>query len=231
MTLAPLVVALIVLVAFAPPALLAWRLRNLEIIRPEPWRGIVIAFAWGATGAVAASILVETWFLDVPLTGLRAGFIGLVLVAPIVEEILKAAGLGLVRDDDPEPEDGYIYGAIAGLGFAATENVLYVITSLTLGGITSGVTTLLYRTIATVTLHAAATAWTGHGIWQARRTGRYSRIPLYLLAAIALHAAFNWLTTYGLLLGAAAGILLAVHSYRRIERRIRSLDTRAPHLG
>ena len=48
-----------------------------------------------------------------------------VIIAPIIEELSKALGLRLIKNQIFELEDGLIYGAVAGFGFAATENLIY----------------------------------------------------------------------------------------------------------
>lgn len=217
----------VLVVAFVAPLLLVLRLRGLEDHRPEPWRRVVRAFVWGATGAILIAVVVETAFLDMPLAGLGAGIVSLVLVAPVVEEVAKALGLVFVRDEDPEPEDGFIYGGVAGLGFAATENVLYALTALSLGGIGASAATLVYRSVATVALHAAASAWAGYGLWQQRRTGLPGIFIPFLIGAVLLHALFNLLTSFGIVLSTLAAVGVAVLGYRRVEKRVRRLDAAA----
>lgn len=219
-----LVVATIIVIAFLPPVLLAFFLRQAEARRREPWRAVTRAFAWGASGAAFLAILVPLALFDT-LPGALASLWGLVLVAPIVEEVAKALGLRWVRDDDdPEPEDGFIYGGAVGLGFAATENVVYLLAALTTGGLETAAATAFYRTLSSVPLHAAASGWAGYGLWQQRRTGRRGIFLAFLLGAIALHAAYNALASVGILLATLAAVLLAIVSLRRVFRRVHSLD-------
>src|SRR4029079_10387541 len=66
---------------------------------------------------------------------------GPALTAPIVEEFLKGAGLVLlyliVRDEVDDAMDGFVYGALCGLGFAVVEDVVYFMAGF--GGTPSGV--------------------------------------------------------------------------------------------
>lgn len=221
--------ALLLLIAFAPSIILAVRLRNAELHRREPWRALARAFLWGAVGAATLSILAESVLQDrfagaavilpaLPLT--------VVLIAPLIEEVAKATGLFLIRDPAPEPEDGYIYGGAVGLGFAATENAIYVLSAFLVHGEDSAMATALYRGIATVALHGAASAIAGYGIWQARYGGHRMAAVWALLAAIALHMAYNGLSRLqpGWATLLAAGIALV--AYLRIMRRVRILDER-----
>jgi len=117
--------------AFLPPIIYTIWIRNTERIARERWWPIFICFLWGATIAVIASLILEGLLLiPVSLTFADASIIGLViaiLIAPIVEEFTKPLALGLktVKRELDELEDGLIYGAAAGLGFSATENLFY----------------------------------------------------------------------------------------------------------
>lgn len=218
---------LLLAAALAPPVILSIRLRNVERHRPEPWRVLWRAFAWGATLGAALAIAAETW-LDARFAGAAVIGTGLsvsiVLVAPIVEELAKTLGLRVIRDPAAEPEDGYIYGGAVGLGFAATENTIYILAAFVLSGQETAFATALYRGVATVALHGAASAIAGHGIWRARAEGRMAWAAWGLLAAIALHVSYNALAalTSGWATLAAAGMALV--AYLRIVRRVRVLD-------
>lgn len=218
---------LLVLVSLVPPVILSYRLRNVERYRPEPYVVLAQAFAWGAFFAAAIAIVASrlllgyfgtAWFYDVRLTVMA------VLVAPVVEELSKALGLRLIRDRDPEPEDGYIYGGAVGLGFAATENTIYILSALATAGESTAIATALYRGVATVALHGAATALAGHGVWRARYGGQ----PWWALwgigAAIALHVGYNALSKLSLPWATLAAAGVAVVAYMRIMVRVRALD-------
>src|SRR5207244_13024377 len=111
----------------------------------EPWPNLIRAFLWGAVFSVIVAvifslILAATLGQVGPLnTFLIRRFhdpdvvfliIGALIVAPIVEEAAK--GLG-VREGRPEIQgllDGLVYGAAAGLGFSATETLIYGATTV-----------------------------------------------------------------------------------------------------
>lgn len=221
--------ALLLLLAFVPSVILAIRLRNAESQRREPWRALGQAFLWGATLAAALAIFLES-FADRALGGhtflLPTLPVTLVLVAPVVEELVKAAGLGIVHDRDPEPEDGYIYGGAVGLGFAATENMVYILSALLTGGQELAMATALFRGVATVALHGAASAIAGHGIWWTRYGGRRRAAVAALGAAILLHVGYNALATIAVGWATLAAAALAIVAYLRMMRRVRVLDER-----
>lgn len=219
---------LLLAVSFLPPILFALRVRRAERSRPEPWRALAKAFLWGATGAAFLALVVEGGLAangDPVLLGSLSALA--IVVAPVVEESAKAVGLLGIRDADPEPEDGLVYGAMAGLGFAATENLAYVGGALLVGGTDLALVTALYRGVATVALHASATAITGYGVWASRfHLVQGSWLPS-LGAAILLHAAYNGLASVDTAWAFWAALLLATVAFWRILRRIRSLDSRA----
>lgn len=230
MGLDPLPIVFLLAVALAPPVILAVRLRNAERRRREPWRVLWRAFAWGSTIAATLAILFEG-YLDEHFGQARIFAtvlsVTVVLVAPVVEELVKALGLRVIDDRDPEPEDGYIYGGAVGLGFAATENVIYILSAYLFAGERVAFITALYRGVATVALHGAASAIAGHGVWRARYgMGGVGWAVWGLSAAVVLHVVYNALTgvSEGWAALLAAGVALL--AYLRMMRRVRILDER-----
>src|SRR5688572_2864622 len=106
---------------------------ELDLYEREPVSLMLGAFAWGAFAATALSLDAAGWN---EVLGLVAGADaaarwGPVLVAPVIEEFLKGAGLVLLalmaRDEIDDVMDGFVYGAICGLGFAVIEDVVYFV--------------------------------------------------------------------------------------------------------
>jgi RsiW-degrading membrane proteinase PrsW (M82 family) len=106
---------------------------ELDLYEREPVSLMLGAFAWGAFAATALSLDAAGWN---EVIGLVAGADaaarwGPVLVAPVIEEFLKGAGLVLLalmaRDEIDDVMDGFVYGAICGLGFAVIEDVVYFV--------------------------------------------------------------------------------------------------------
>src|SRR5947208_7460320 len=63
--------------------------------------------------------------------------VGAAIVAPIVEEAAKGLGVRAGRPEIQKLLDGLVYGAAAGLGFSATENLFYGIARLLESGPTA----------------------------------------------------------------------------------------------
>ena len=228
----PLLAFLLVLgVSLVPPLLFLRSLRNAERHRREPWSGVLRALAWGATVAVVIAITLELLlepYADAFDPYVAVVSLATVVVAPVVEEGAKALGLVFVRDADPEPEDGFIYGGAVGFGFAATENLFYVGAALLLQGGEVAMITAVYRGLVTVALHGAVSAIAGYGVWRARYDG-YGFLALGgIVLAILLHALYNALVSLslpGATLFAAAGALVV---FWRVRRRVRRMDAATP---
>lgn len=219
--------ALLLAVALVPPVILLYRLRNAERHRPEPYLVLAKAFVWGAIIAAAISIVLQSWvaraFGEATFLLPRLSIM-VVLAAPVIEELAKALGLRAIDDEHPEPEDGYIYGGAVGLGFAATENTIYILSALVFAGEQTAIVTAFYRGVATVALHGAASAIAGHGVWRARYGGELRWAFVGILAAIGLHVAYNALSVQSLPWATLLAAGVAIVAYIRMMARVRALD-------
>jgi len=158
-------------------------------------------------------------------------FLAAVVIAPIVEEFTKPLALRLrsVRYNLDELEDGLIYGAVAGLGFSATENLLYGYSFLSEGFI-AFLLLMAVRSFGGCLLHASATALTGYGYGKSvmNHSSLLGVLPYFILA-ICLHGLYNFVLSYELA-GVVSGLFLAflfvVIAITVVRKRIRSLDQR-----
>jgi RsiW-degrading membrane proteinase PrsW (M82 family) len=179
--------------------LLVWWCDRYE---KEPFWLLAAAFIWGAVPAIFLALAGEI-ALD-PLAGRAASDLGRELVsssvvAPIVEEIVKALALLLIfkwfRDEFDGVLDGIIYGALVGFGFAMTENVFYLVDEFSTEGWVSFGMLAFLRTILFGLNHAFFTAFAGAGLGLARSSRRRAvkvlAPVLGLLAAIGFHALHN----------------------------------------
>jgi RsiW-degrading membrane proteinase PrsW (M82 family) len=162
----------------------------------EAWMPLAAAFLWGA--AAAAPIALEVNDLLLATRGLEGAVP--TLLGPVVEEIAKASALLVIlavwHDEIHDSLDGIVYGTLAGLGFAATENVGYYTLAALQGG-TPGLTRALWlRGLLQGLNHAAFTATIGAAIGWAygRGTRRPARTGIVLIGlglAILVHAVWN----------------------------------------
>jgi RsiW-degrading membrane proteinase PrsW (M82 family) len=192
-----------------------------------------MCFLWGATIAVVAAFILET-VLDIPLqNSFSSGDIRLfllaVVIAPVVEEFTKPLALRLrsVKSQLSELEDGLIYGAVAGLGFSATENLLYGYSFLSEGFVIF-LALMAMRSFGGCLLHASATALTGYGFGKTMmKQSSFLGVLPYFLLAIFLHGFYNFLVSYeffGVLSGLVLAFLFVILAITLIRKKIRTLD-------
>ena len=224
---------ILIFLSFLPPLLYTLWIRNTERCHREQWKPIFLCFLWGATIAIVASLILEI-ILEIPLTyslsrGEMTPFLVTVVIAPVVEEFTKPLALHLksVKSNLDELEDGLIYGAVAGLGFSATENLLYGYSFLSEGFVIFLVFMAL-RSFGGCLLHASATALTGYGYGKTvMNHSSFFRILPYFLLAIVLHGFYNFLLSYefiGAVLGLVLAFLCVILAITVIRNKIRTLD-------
>ncbi len=192
------------------PAVLLLRYFISKDSFPEPTRVVLTTFGLGCViilpvipVALGLMWIVETLGLSAPLAGALVAFMG----AAIPEEGFKWLVLHrycLRHSAFDEPMDGIVYGAAAGLGFAALENVLYVASG--------GVAVAVARGLTAVPMHAALGVIMGEYFGRARfAEGAERRRLLWRawLIPMALHGLYDLpLLTMGKGLGQVADILL-----------------------
>lgn len=219
--------------AFLPPIVYAIWIRNTERFNRERWKAIAFSFLWGATIAIIAALILEI-ILDIQINisfqeGSFYSILLTILIAPFAEELVKPLALRTktIRRELNELEDGLIYGAVAGLGFSATENLFYGMTFLQ-EGLTYFFILMSIRSIGGCLLHASATAITGYGYGKTllRHTSKIRVIP-YFLAAMIMHAGYNFLVsweTIGVVTGLFFAFILVLISIKMIRGKIKRLD-------
>ncbi|WP_089297613.1 PrsW family intramembrane metalloprotease [Actinoplanes regularis] len=198
--------------AILPVPLFAGAFAWLDRYEPEPVKYLVFCFAWGAAVATAVALAVNTgasWLFD--RFGLPEALVA-VLVAPFIEESMKAAGPMLLfwrrRAEWSGITDGIVYCGLSALGFAMVENVLYLgghgyAAGAEEYGPATGLTNVfmifIVRILFSGFAHPLFTAMTGIGLGiSARSADRHMRwlAPIGgLLLAMILHGTFNLLPT------------------------------------
>lgn len=199
----PVGLGLSTIAAFVPAVLYSAIVLYIDRYEAEPWYTLLGAFLWGAVVAVVFSIVFELIAGGIVFAayGPEAGeFIGLAVIAPIVEELTKGAALVVLliafRNEFDDVLDGIVYGALVGLGFAMTENILYFGAIYLEEGVVGLGVLFVLRVVLGGFAHALYTGTTGAGLGWAR--SRYGRgvlrvlVPLgALLLAILQHALWN----------------------------------------
>lgn len=168
----------------------------------EPFWMLATAFFWGALVAVFIAFLFNTAsgvMVAVVTESMEAGqAFAAVISAPIVEEISKALILFIFffakKDEFDGVVDGIVYAAMAGLGFAMTENIQYYGRAALEGSQGLTAVFILRGTIAPFS-HPLFTSLTGIGLGLAHQSRntlvKVITPPLGLMTAIALHSIWN----------------------------------------
>ena len=198
----------------------------------EPAWMLGTAFFWGALVAVFIAFLLNTasdFAVQMMTNSARAGrTFAAVISAPIVEESAKALILFIFffwkKDEFDGVIDGIVYAAMAGLGFAMTENIQYYGKAVMEGG--GGTLTLVFilRGALAPFSHPMFTSLTGIGLGLARQSRstamKFIAPVIGLLAAISMHSIWNgsgaifggvvWVLTYILIMIPSFFIILVV---------------------
>ncbi len=166
-----------VLLAFIPALFYAWLTYWMDRYEKEPRPLLGSAFLWGAIFAAGGAYILNTVFgiamYAITADELVASFVTGSFSAPLVEESLKGLAVLLVflvfRKEFDSVLDGIVYAAVTALGFAATENVLYMLQA---GYAEAGWDGLWYLFFLRVILgawnHPTYTAFIGIGLASAR---------------------------------------------------------------
>lgn len=256
-------VTVIALVALAPAILYLLWIRGTERYRTAAWGPILSAFAYGALFATLVAGTIEAAFVSAGTsvsqvlpgpeftflngTSTAGQFFLVLVVAPFVEEGLKALGVVGQRSTLQIVADGPVYGASVGLGFGFFENLLYGLVGYAVGGLPTALAVVLLRSVSSVLLHASSTAMFGYGYARQRLLGETGLAGRYYLVAVGMHVAFNVLASVGILLLAlgvsnqlgdvASGVALlaaiafAVFAFDRVAQLIRVTDFPVLHGG
>jgi len=183
---------IILLAAIAPGVFWLWYFLRKDKLKPEPKKMLIRLFARGLVIVIPAALIEMGLEIIVPIE-----WIGLVVFAPVVEELLKfwitKKNIRKNKAFD-EPIDGVIYAIVVALGFATFENVFYLWDAFqtdTFGAVA------VVRALVTVPGHALfASMW-----WYALSKAKFGNLKhpkRILLGGIGLgilfHAILNLLT-------------------------------------
>ena len=199
----PLGLALSIIAAVVPAAFYSALVLYLDRNEKEPWFFLAGAFAWGAIVAVVFSYIFNSLVGIAVATayGMEAGeFVSLAVAAPFFEETFKGAALlallVLFRSHFDNVLDGIVYGALVGLGFAMTENIIYFGRAYFDSGVFGIGLLFVLRVVIGGLSHALYTAITGAAVgWGRAQYGvgraRYLVPAGGLLLAMILHSLWN----------------------------------------
>ncbi len=164
---------------------------------------IAIALGFGALSTLLASwgemgLMADTLPILMPFTSgdsTPVAILMAVLIAPFVEELAKPIGLYLINAEEKpnlELKEWAFLGAMAGLGFAIVENILYGSMVVEFGVETAGWLIFL-RFLLPLHMIASAISGFGFGLWVKTKNAKY--FIICLLIAMILHGLFNLAAT------------------------------------
>lgn len=161
-------------------------------IHPEPLKKIIWSFAAGAAMVVVVLPL-ERWSLVFAGAGVST-----IVIWALIEELAKLGAAMLIvfhKKFFDEPIDALIYLISAALGFAAAENIFFLLTPLTHGALGTAILTGNIRFIGASLLHVVASATIGAGLafsWYKKAGAKWINLILGIVTATLLHAFFNF---------------------------------------
>ncbi len=173
-------------VAIAIPIVFLYVVRWLDLYASGSFKTVVVCFAAG----------LAAFFLALPISSSLARVVGyalaVVLVAPIVEELLKSLALiyYVRRPEFTYFVDGAIYGFAAGTAFAVVENIFFLMTT----NQDTGMLLALSRGFSTSLMHGSTSSLVGISLGRLRFGHGRTRVASLVLgwaAAMTLHVTFN----------------------------------------
>lgn len=181
---------LVIFTALLPALLLGWWIYRKDSLRPEPLRQLYLAFMYGVGSAFVSLMISKLMALMGILVydlGSYTGAISTALfAAALPEEVAKLAMLWLFLSKSKHYDeyfDGIVYAACVGLGFAAAENVLYLLQS------EDWLMTGIVRGITAVPAHFAIACAMGY-FYSKRHFGDKS--PLTAVCILAVPIIIHW---------------------------------------
>jgi protease PrsW len=203
-----------------------------DILHPEP-RTILAASFLGGSLVVFAAIFAEKY-----IGTLVADQSSRYVLWAIIEEVFKFVAVAFIalrtRAND-EPIDAMIYCITIALGFAALENLLFVIGPLANGEVAAGILTGSMRFIGATLVHIVSSAVVGFMVGLVFYRGRAAKITAALIGLViasGLHAAFNLsiisstagdaLKSFAWVWGAVVILIILFEEIKAVKKPVRS---------
>lgn len=175
--------------------LIFW-LKQEDKEEPEPTGLIVTSFMIGAL-----FVFLAIWLEKYSLNFIKNNNAQIIIWSAI-EELLKLFGVMIIihgNSNVDKPIDYPMYFIATALGFAALENILYLLNPFSVSGTIVGALTGNLRFLGSTLLHAISSAMIGSALGLSFYLQRYKLIYLFLgiISAITLHSVFNFFIMKG----------------------------------
>ncbi|MCB4797332.1 PrsW family intramembrane metalloprotease [Neotamlana laminarinivorans] len=182
----------LLLLAVAPIFIIIIYIYTRDLYEKEPKKLLAICFMLGAiVSIIITSILYYFFDIFLPLTNALSviqQFVKAFLVVGLTEEFSKyiiVRYYAQKKRDFNEPFDGIVYAVMVSMGFAATENIFYVIEN--------GYQTAILRAFTAVPAHATFGVLMGYFMGKAKFSKNRIILNLSgLLLAIIFHGAYDF---------------------------------------
>lgn len=195
---------LAIFLSFVPALACAATVYWLDRYEKEPKVLLGAVFAWGAVVAVLGALVAQTILggvMQAVVSEETAELAGGSIFAPLTEESLKGLAVLLVflvlRRELDSVLDGIVYAATVALGFAATENVLYLYGESLENGLSGMFGLFVLRVVLGAWDHAVYTSFIGVTLALARLSRsvplRWILPPLGWVLAVGAHSLHNTL--------------------------------------
>jgi RsiW-degrading membrane proteinase PrsW (M82 family) len=185
----------IIALGFPPAVIYLWFFYKRDKWEPEPFKLVLTVFLFGFIACELAGFF-NTANQIAFLGG--SNYLTGAISAPIVEESLKWGVVFFAvysLKEFNEPLDGFVYGAAAGLGFAAFENVGYMFQAWIAGGTDNLLLSAAERGVFMATGHPVFTGtscfFLGVAKFMPKGKRRYAVALGGLVLAMGLHATWN----------------------------------------
>lgn len=194
-------------ISIVPAFLLMFFVYKMDKYEKEPFKALIKAFCAGMLSVVFTLITVKVFDYTIGLIPIlnQTVFYDSFITAGIPEELCKflVFMIFIWRDKNfDEYFDGIVYASFISLGFAAVENILYVVP----GGIGTGIV----RALISVPGHFLFGVILGYYLslakFNSEKRGRY--IIIGLLLAMAAHGLFDWLLMFSDRMGDFISVLI-----------------------
>lgn len=218
----------LILIAVLPPIYLLKKIYDLDKVEKEPTSLLVRLFIFGAL-MVFPAMIIEVFLSDTvlgsilnPSSILYIAIENFIIVAG-TEEFLKRFVLKKLTWNNPAFDytfDGVIYAVASSLGFAALENIFYVLES--------GVSTALMRAALSIPGHCIFGIYMGYHYGLAKRyeqmgdeANKSRHLRLSILTPVLLHGLYDFCLSTGydilILVFFVYVIILDIMAFRSIK--------------
>lgn len=192
--------------AAAPVIAIIWYITFLDKLNKEPLKMLIRTFVYGLISVVPAILLsVFGGNLLGEINSVPKAWMQAFVVVALSEELAKYFFLRRYIFNNPEfdePYDGIVYAVMISMGFAALENVMYVIEG--------GIGVAVVRMFTAIPAHATFAILMGYWVGRAKMENKPQLNWLGLGSAVLFHGLYDFFLLSELFEGQVFGALLSL---------------------